>query len=251
LRVGGPVRDFNFAAKTFLLDGLKVDASTANFVKGSVNDLANNIKVRVVGTFADGKIAATEVSFQRDLGDAQVDVKGEITDFVTSSSFKVRGVPFDASGASIVFTNGDASKLVAGAKVRIRGEVHGDSVKALAIEFITGAVAVISNTVPATTTGTAHASEPVRTVVPSTTVTNTTETATTLVSKSTTFDISGSISSIDLNQKLIRMNGVTFNLPVDRADVLMLESLKNGSLVSLQGSVENGVVVATKVVVTK
>jgi hypothetical protein len=65
------------------------------------------------------------------------------------------------------------------------------------------------------------------------------------------FNIQGSLSNIDLVKKTIRVNGNTFNLPVDLADSAMLETLKNGSSISLEGSVANGQVVATKLVVTK
>jgi hypothetical protein len=228
LRIGGHIRGLDFAAHTFMLDGIKVDASRATFLKGTASDLANALKVRIVGSFADGKVAATEVSFQKDLGDAQVDVKGEVTDFVKASSFKVRGVPFDASAATVNFVNGDVSKLLAGVKVRIRGEVQGDIVKALAVEFL-------------------GADAPVATPNPGRGLASKDQVTTSL----TSFSIQGSLSNIDVTKKTIRVNGNTFNLPVELADFAMLESLKNGSSISLEGSVENGQVVATKVVVTK
>ncbi len=228
LRVAGHIRGLDFAAHTFMIDGIKVDASKAVILKGSASDLANSLKVRVVGSFADGRIVATEVSFQKDLGDAQVDVKGEITDFVKASSFKVRGVPIDASATSVSFVNGDVSKLLAGVKVRIRGEVQGDVVKALALEFLSAE----SSGVPSNPSRGLSSKDQVTTTV-------------------TSFSIQGSLSNIDVTKKTIRVNGNTFNLPVEIADSTMLESLKNGSNISVEGSVDNGQVVATKVVVTK
>jgi Domain of unknown function (DUF5666) len=212
LRIGGPIRSLDFTARSFMLDGIKVDASKASFVKGTASDLANALRVRVVGTFADGKIVASEVSFQRDLGDAQVDVKGEITDFVTAASFKVRGVPFNASSTVVSFVNGDVSKLVAGAVVRIKGTVEGDVVKAMTIEFLKAEAVLVPFG---------------------------------------QFSIQGSLSNIDLAQKTIRVNGNTFNLPVGLADLAVLESLKNGSSISVEGTVDNGQILATKVVITK
>ncbi len=225
LRIGGRIRGLDFAARSFLLDDIKIDASKASFVKGTASDLADSLKVRVVGTFADGKVIASEVSFQKDLGDAQVDVKGLVTDFVTASSFKVRGVPIDASATTVSFINGDITKLVADAKVRVKGEVLGDTVKALVIEFLS-------------------ADAPLAVVIPSK------ESGTTSIPASS-FSIQGSLSNIDVVTKTIRVNGNTFNLPVELADSAMLETLKNGSSVSLEGSVANGQVVATKLVVTK
>jgi hypothetical protein len=72
-----------------------------------------------------------------------------------------------------------------------------------------------------------------------------------LVAPASRFNIQGSLSNIDLGQKTIRVNGNTFNLPVGLADIAMLEGLKNGSSISVEGSVENGLVVATKLVITK
>jgi hypothetical protein len=137
LRLGGFVRDLDFAAKTFKVDGIPVNASAAAFERGTAADLANGRRVRIKGTFADGAVKATEVRFVRDQGDAVVELTGAITDFAGASSFRVRGVPVDASGSGVEFRNGTAANLAAGALVRIEGDVDGNVVKPRRVEFVT------------------------------------------------------------------------------------------------------------------
>jgi hypothetical protein len=138
-RVGGLVRGLDFVARTFRIQDVDIDASTARFVNGGAVDLANGRRVRVRGSFVDSVLKATEVRFVRDQGDANVELTGAITDFVSSASFKVRGVPIDASGSGVVFGNGTAANLAEGVAVRIDGAVSGDMVKPTRVEFVTTA----------------------------------------------------------------------------------------------------------------
>lgn len=135
LRVGGHVRDLNFGAKSFKLDGFDVDAASATFSNGTASDLANGRKIRVQGKFASGKLLASEVKFVRNQGDAMVELSGGITDFVSAGSFKLRGVPVDASGAAVVFKDGTAANLADGVAIHLVGQVENNVVKPGRIEF--------------------------------------------------------------------------------------------------------------------
>ena len=135
--VGGHVRSLDFAAKTFKLNGFTVDASTATYSNGTVNDLANARKVRVTGVFAAGILKAATVKFAKSQGDAAVQLIGPVSDFVSSSSFKVRGVPVDASGTGIVFENGTLANLADGVAINMEGVVVNDVVKPTKISFVT------------------------------------------------------------------------------------------------------------------
>ncbi len=135
LRIGGHIRDLNFAAKSFKLDGFDVDAAAATFTNGAVTDLANGRKIRVQGKFVSGKLVASEVKFVRNQGDAMVELSGGITDFVSASSFKLRGVPVDASGAGIVFKDGTVANLANGVAIHLLGQVENNLVKPSRIEF--------------------------------------------------------------------------------------------------------------------
>jgi hypothetical protein len=136
-RIGGLVRSLDFAARTFKVDGIDVDASAAAFVKGTAADLAAGRKVRVRGSFAAGTLKATEVRFVKDQGDANVELTGVVTDFAGTGSFKVRGVPIDAARAGIEFKNGSSTNLANGVLVKIEGDVGGSVVQPREIEFVT------------------------------------------------------------------------------------------------------------------
>lgn len=136
LRVGGLVRELDFAARTFRLDTMRVDASAATFEKGTASDLANGRKVRVRGAFVDGTLKATELRYVRDQGDALVELTGTVTDYAGPSGFKVRGVPVDASGSAVSFVNGTAANLGNGVLVRIQGAVDGNVVRPTTVEFV-------------------------------------------------------------------------------------------------------------------
>ena len=139
LRVGGLVRELDFAARTFRLDTMRVDASAASFEKGTASDLANGRKVRVRGAFVDGTLKATEVRYVRDQGDALVALTGTVTDYAGPSGFKVRGVPIDASGTGVTFVNGTSANLGNGVLVRIQGSVDGTVVRPTTVEFVSTA----------------------------------------------------------------------------------------------------------------
>ena len=124
-------------------------------------------------------------------------------------------------------------KLAAGVKIRVKGEVQGDVVKPVSIEFLVGDDAASPMAVEPV--------DPVRPASPSVS----------LATKENSFSIEGSIAQVDLVNKTLRLNGNTFNLPAQLAGTDMLEALKNGTSVSLQGTVQDGQVVATKLVVGK
>jgi Domain of unknown function (DUF5666) len=135
--VGGHVRDLNFAAKTFNLKGVAVDASAATFSNGTANDLANARKVRVTGVFQGGVLKATDVKFAKAQGDALVELIGPVSSFVSNKSFLVRGVPVDASGTGVSFVNGTVSNLGDGVAIKLKGAVVNDVVIPSSIEFVT------------------------------------------------------------------------------------------------------------------
>lgn len=135
--VGGHIKDLNFAAKTFNLRGISVDASAATFSNGTVSDLANARKVRVTGVFQGGVLKASTVTFAKAQGDALVELIGPVSSFVSANSFLVRGVPVDASGTGVSFVNGTATNLGDGVAIKLKGAVVNDLVIPTSIEFVT------------------------------------------------------------------------------------------------------------------
>jgi hypothetical protein len=47
---------------------------------------------------------------------------GTVVTFGSAASFRVRGQPVDASGPGVVFVNGSAADLRAGAKITVEGD---------------------------------------------------------------------------------------------------------------------------------
>lgn len=130
--VEGRVQRFTSVAD-FFVSGTAVDASNARFEHGSAADLAEGRRVVVTGQLANGKLVAKKVRLYRGDLDGEIRLIGTVTDYLSSASFKVRGVAVDASAAE--FVRGDASQLANGRVVEIRGESAGSVVKATRVEF--------------------------------------------------------------------------------------------------------------------
>jgi hypothetical protein len=121
------------SVSNFLVSGTAVDATNAEFTFGSAADLSEGKRVIVFGTLADGKIIAKKIRIFRPDLDGEVRLIGMVSDFVSVSSFKVRGVAVDASAAT--FEGGDAPQLTDGRLVEIKGQSAGSVVKATKVEF--------------------------------------------------------------------------------------------------------------------
>ncbi|CAN5216559.1 hypothetical protein BH09PSE6_BH09PSE6_17020 [soil metagenome] len=137
-RRAGFVAQLDFAAKTFRLAGVDVNAANASFNNGSAADLANGRRVRVLGTYTGGRIVAASVAYVVNQGDAAVQLTGPVTDFVSSASFRVRGVPVDASATTVGYLPADAASanLANGVIVKVIGAVAGNVVLPTSIEFV-------------------------------------------------------------------------------------------------------------------
>lgn len=133
--IGGLVTDAAADGKSFKVNGIKVDAAGAE-LKGGQNptfaDIKNMALVRVEGTLntsAGGvTLKATRVWVIPASEQRRVMLIGQVTDFVSAASFKVRGVPVNADMAT--FKNGVKADLKDGAFVDIKGRVDGQVVKA-------------------------------------------------------------------------------------------------------------------------
>lgn len=140
VRLGGRIRALDVDTSRFYLRRAHIDASEASFVNGDASDLANGRYVRVIGQVqadADGRrfVQASTVTFRRDLDDHN-QLTGPISNFVSSASFVVRGVPVDASADTVRFVDGDADNLANGVIVRVTGNVDGNVMVATGVEFV-------------------------------------------------------------------------------------------------------------------
>lgn len=132
--IGGRIMVFN-SVSDFTVGGIRIDASAAIFESGAAPDLVLGANVAVEGKVVAGVLKATKARVIKTSVDVKASLTGAITDFVTNTSFKVRGTPVDASAAK--FAGGTASDFGNGANVKIVGHVVGDLLKADLVEFST------------------------------------------------------------------------------------------------------------------
>lgn len=138
--VGGLVTDAAADGKTFKVNGIAVDATNAE-LKGGQNptfaDIRNMALVRVEGTLSGTGgavvLTATRVWIIPASERRRIVLAGQVTDFVSAASFKVRGTPIDADMAT--FKNGVKDDLKDGAFMLVKGRIDGDVVRADEVIF--------------------------------------------------------------------------------------------------------------------
>lgn len=138
--VGGLVTDASADGKTFRVNGIAVDAANAE-LKGGQNptfaDIRNMSLVRVEGTLSGSAgavvLKATRVWIIPASESRRIVLAGQVTDFVSAASFKVRGTPINADMAA--FKNGAQDDLKDGAFVLVKGRIDGDVVRADEVIF--------------------------------------------------------------------------------------------------------------------
>lgn len=151
--VSGAISNFTSAA-SFKLRNLTIDASKAGITPSGVT-LGADKYVVVIGSFdaASNKVSATSVTVFTAAAPTTVELHGTVANFVSASSFTVRGVALDASAAT--FIGATAAQLANGVFVEVRGTVANNLVHAssVSIQALTplqapaGAVIDVSGTI--------------------------------------------------------------------------------------------------------
>lgn len=109
---------------SFTLLGVPIDASSAQITGGPSNAIGNGVKVEVSGAMENGVLVVTQLKILKipgTGGPAAFTLIGAVGNYVSASSFRVMGHPVDASGNSVVFTNGNASMLANGVNLTVAG----------------------------------------------------------------------------------------------------------------------------------
>lgn len=155
LTVSGVISSFASAA-SFKLRNLVIDASKAE-VLPSGSTLGPDKYLLVTGTLdaSSNTVTATAVTVFTAAAPTTVELHGTVANFVSTSSFTLRGVALDASAAT--FSGGTPAQLGNGVYVDIRGAVVNNVVRAssVTIQALTpllapsGAVLDVSGTVTA------------------------------------------------------------------------------------------------------
>lgn len=129
--VSGVITGYGGAA-SFRVRNMNVDASAAVVGPGGAV-LADGKYVVVAGSFdvKTNKLTATSVTAFTPAAPTTVELHGTVANFVSTSSFTVRGVVVDASSAT--FAGGTASQLANGVFVEIHGAVADNLVRAASV----------------------------------------------------------------------------------------------------------------------
>lgn len=142
----GNVRDLDTAAKTFKIDGLLIDYSTADVgdlaggvpVEGQLVEVEDNLK-RYVS--ASGEFIASEVDSHNRLGDSdlsgkELELEGIVTRLVSEGEFEMGGLTVQHVSASTEYLYGLATDIVLGAHLEVEGQLDsGGVLQAEEIEF--------------------------------------------------------------------------------------------------------------------
>jgi hypothetical protein len=129
-----------FTSRTaFSVNGIPVDASAATLPAGT-GTLALGVRVEVKGSLVNGKLIASRVKVEgRDHDDDEdrgIELHGTVSSVSTASkTFSLRGLTVNYANSS--FSRGNASDLVNGAKVEVKGvaATTGTSILAQKIKF--------------------------------------------------------------------------------------------------------------------
>ena len=105
----------------FQLEDLRVDATVAN---GQARITADGLRVAVFGARVDGTLKAKAVAVVEPGDPVTFTLVGPVSNFVSPASFRVRGVPVDASAATFVAPAIEAA-LADTVRVRVEGTVRG------------------------------------------------------------------------------------------------------------------------------
>ena len=123
------------SGSSFKLLNVAVDASKASLIPAGTA-IANGNYVIVTGQFdaASGRLAASSVTLYSPTASSAVELHGTVLNYVSASSFTVRGAVVDASTAT--FTGGAARDLANGVFVVITGSVSNNTVKASTVNIV-------------------------------------------------------------------------------------------------------------------
>ena len=134
LTLSGPISGYVSTA-SFKIRNTAVDAANATLLPSGAT-LSDNKYVIAVGKYdaATNKLTATSVTIYAPPASTAVELRGTILNFVSPSSFTVRGAVVDASSATV--TGATLAQLSNGVFVNIFGAITNNQVKATTIQIV-------------------------------------------------------------------------------------------------------------------
>jgi hypothetical protein len=138
LEIEGVVSNFQ-SLDNFKINNISVDGSSANFLRGSAQNLANGSLVEAKGSYGNGKLSASVIKFDDGTYSGLVEITGSVDSFESLSNFKVRGIRVDAAGSDVIFERGAASEIAVGRLLEIEGSMqvteNGTTILASTVKF--------------------------------------------------------------------------------------------------------------------
>ncbi len=131
--VGGLVAAYDSLAD-FSVAGQRVNASGATVVDGTASDVTNSQAVAAEGKVVSGVLRADKLRIIKTPVNVQASLKGDVSGFLSTANFKLRGATVDASSATV--SGGSKDDLGNGAYVKVQGAVRGDIFRADTLEFL-------------------------------------------------------------------------------------------------------------------
>lgn len=120
---------------SFKIRNVAIDASNASILPGGAS-LSDGKYAVAVGKYdaVTNKLTASSVAIYAPAATTSVELHGTVQNFVSASSFTIRGVVVDASAASV--TGGTAAQLADGVFVEVFGAVANNVVKATTLRIV-------------------------------------------------------------------------------------------------------------------
>ena len=140
VKLAGVVSNLDSSAGTFEIGGQVVDYNSAELDEDFAGSISNGDIVKVEGNLnGSDEIVATEVETYGDAFDeleneSEFEVKGAISDFVSSTDFKINGVAITTDSGT-EFDGGTSGQLANGVVVEVDGEWDGSALVADEVSF--------------------------------------------------------------------------------------------------------------------
>ena len=139
-KLRGTVASLDTTVKTFRIGNALISYAGVAAPAGLKDGAFVKVKlatVRVAGAWVASKIRLGEREIEvENHGEAEVD--GQVSGFVNLASFKVAGVPVDASGSAVVFAGGTAADVTNGARVEVEGSLFNGVLVATKVKIENG-----------------------------------------------------------------------------------------------------------------
>jgi len=132
--LSGPITGY-ISNSSFQVRNVTVDAGGAT-VSPSTASLGDDKYVVIAGNYdaTTNKLKASNVTVYTSAAPTTVEIHGMVANYVSASSFTLRGVVIDGSKAT--FTGGAASQIANGVFLEVHGSVANNVVRATTVQFI-------------------------------------------------------------------------------------------------------------------